>query len=211
MKKYLLIFLSFSFLLNLQAQNKEKLLIQINYGVIGNYSVRNYSENTQAPIKSFYKKNFIGAIGGIEARYNYGHKSSLGIEFSKSINKKTINYDNGRNVSFRDFTISHINYYNALDYEYRILNKKNKLALQAGIYYMRSKMQEIDVSPVGASIDERNFKNSKIEDGGILIGLNYFKKIDTNFDLGIKARITFSLAMGIIDAITLTPALKYNF
>lgn len=211
MKTYILIILLFSFILNLKAQKKEKLLIQINYGVIGNYSVRNYSENNPAPIKSFYKKNFIGAIGGIEARFNVGNKSSLGIEFSKSINKKAINYDNGRNVSFRDFNISHINYYNVLNYEYRLLSKKNNFSLQVGIYYMRSKMQEIDVSPVGAALDERNFKNSKIEDGGALIGIHYFKKIDNKFYLGIKSRATFSLAMGIMDAITLTPTLRYVF
>lgn len=195
------------------AQKKpSKFQLEFNYGLNGSFLVRNYSEYSSLPGKRFYKKNFIGTIAGIEGRLNVGKNGSLGLGFSKSINKRVINYFNGRNVGLMDFTISHTNYYNVFDYEYKLLNKKkNNIAFQLGIYYLRSKMQEIDISPDGVMLDERNFKNSKVEDGGALIGVHYFKKIDTKFDLGIKTRASISLAMGIMDAITLTPTLRYNF
>ena len=211
MKTYILIILTLSNILNLNAQKKEQLSIQISYGLIGNNSVRSYSENARPSVNSFYKKNFVGTISGIEARYNVGKNGNLGLGFFKSINKKVINYDNGRNISVRDFTIGHTNYYYLFDYENWLLKKKNNVALHLGIYYLRSKMQEIDVTPEGVVVDERKFKNSKIEDGGALIGVHYFRKIDTKFDFGIKARATFSLAIGIMDAITLTPTLRYHF
>jgi hypothetical protein len=54
-----------------------------------------------------------------------------------------------------------------------------------GLFYLRSAQQEVDVSPAGISIEERNYKNSGLEEGGTFIGLRYSRKIDTHFHLGL--------------------------
>lgn len=48
------------------AQKEEKLAIEINYGLNGNFFVRSYDELGGPPVKRFFNKNFIGSIGGLE-------------------------------------------------------------------------------------------------------------------------------------------------
>lgn len=71
--------------------------------------------------------------------------------------------------------------------------------------------QEIIASPFGVFLQERNYKNSKLEEGGAFIGLQYSKKIDTKFDLGMKAKFYYLISTGSPEAITLTPTLTYHF
>ena len=138
-------------------------------------------------------------------------KSSIGLGFSKSHNQKKINYYNGYNASMRDFNITHTNYFYALDYERSLSKKIKNLTMQLGIYYLRMKQQEITFSPSGMGADERNYDNSNLEEAGVLWGLHYFKKIDTKFDFGIKTRVYYTLSTVSMEAITITPTLRYNF
>lgn len=61
------------------------------------------------------------------------------------------------------------------------------------------------------TIEETNFKNSNSVEGGILAGIAYSKKIDTHFELGIKAKVYYLLSTSTMEAITLTPTLRYRF
>ena len=204
---FLAAFMLVSLLLNAQ----KKFSLELNYGLNGNFFVRSYPENAPWPLLEFNKKDFIGTIGGIEGRYVLNSKSSIGLGFSKSHNQKKINYYNGYNASMRDFNITHTNYFYALDYERSLSKKIKNLSMQLGIFYLRMNQQEITFSPSGMGAEERNYDNSNLEEGGVLWGLHYFKKIDTKFDFGVKTRVYYLLSTSSFEAITITPTLRYNF
>jgi hypothetical protein len=197
----------FSFFLNAQ----KKFSLEVNYGANGNFFVSDNTEYAPWPLKTFLKKNFVGTIGGIEGRYVLNSKSSIGLGFSKSHNQKTINYDNGYNARLSDFNITHTNYFYALDYERSLSKKIKNLSMQLGVYYLRMKQQELTFSPSGILAEERNYDNSNLEEAGVLFGLHYFKRIDTKFDFGVKTRIYYTLSVTSLEAITITPTLRYNF
>ena len=51
-------------------QKNSKLSIEVNYGLNGNFFVRSYDELGGPSDKEyFYKKDFLGTIGGIELKY----------------------------------------------------------------------------------------------------------------------------------------------
>ena len=190
---------------------QKKFSLEVNYGANGNFFVSDNTEYAPWPLKTFLKKNFIGTIGGIEGRYVLNSKSSIGLGFSKSHNQKKINYYNGYNASMRDFNITHTNYFYALDYERSLSKKIKNLTMQLGIYYLRMKQQELTFSPSGILAEERNYDNSNLEEGGVLWGLHYFKKIDSKFDFGVKTRVYYLISTASLEAITITPTLRYNF
>lgn len=190
---------------------QKRFSLEVNYGLNGNFFVRSYPENAPWPLLEFNKKDFIGTIGGVEGRYALNSKSSIGLGFSKSHNQKKINYYNGYNASMRDFNITHTNYFYTLDYERSLSKKIKNLTTQLGIFYLRMNQQEITFSPSGMGADERNYDNSNLEEAGVLWGLHYFKKIDTKFDFGVKTRVYYTLSTVSMEAITITPTLRYNF
>jgi hypothetical protein len=166
---------------------------------------------TMKPVKLFYKKNFIGSIGGFEVKYNLTAKSSINLAYAKSVNKREINYDNGVNATILYFNITHTNHFYQLSYEQSISKKLRNIKIHGGLFYLGMNQQEVDVSPFGVLFEERDFKHNKLEEGGVFIGFHYFKKIDTKFDLGIKGRVYYLISTSSFEAITLTPTLTYHF
>ncbi|WP_288095236.1 hypothetical protein, partial [Hydrotalea sp.] len=81
------------------------------------------------------------------------------------------------------------------------------------LFYLRSNQQEISLENYNNLINlaERNYKNNGLEEGGIFVGLGYFKPIDRHFSLGIRSRVYFLISTGTFEAVTLTPALSYHF
>lgn len=211
--KYVLLFLLF-LVQNLSSTaqvKKSKLSLEINYGLNGNFFVRDYDETAPPPVKLFYKKNFIGSIGGFEVKYNLSERSSIGLGYGKSVNKREINYNNGINASIANFNITHVNHFYQLFYETSLSKKSNNVKLQGGIFYLRMNQQEIDASPRGVSFEERDFEHNKLEEGGVFLGLHYLKKIDTKFHAGLKFRVYYLVSTSTLEAITLTPTLTYSF
>ena len=194
----------------LLAQRNARLSLEVNYGLQGNFFVRSYTEYAPGSAKALYKKNFIGTIGGLELKYKLNPFSNISLGYSKSINKREINYT-AMYVSILHFRISHINNFYQLGYE-RVFSKRNMdIKFNSGIFYLRMKQQEVDASPVGVSLEERDYKHNKPEEGGAFFGLHYSKKIDTKFELGIKSRVYYLISTNQFEAITLTPTLTYNF
>ena len=214
-----LFLLLFFFLISLFSfsQKEKKIFFEINYGVNGNFFVRNYDE-TGGPVPKtyFYNKHFIGSIAGIEIKYKLNQRSSLGIAYSRSINSRRISYNGPFNsiyLSIRDFRITHTDIFDQLYYEMNLFQKMPGLKCQLGLFYLRMNQQEVELSNFSNSIsfEERNYKNSKLEEGGAFFGVHFSKKIDTNFELGIKSRVYYLISTNEFEAITLTPSLSYNF
>lgn len=199
------------------SQKRSKVAIEVNYGLNGNFFVSNidYGRPGGPSDTKFYQKNFIGSIKGIEIKYSFTKKSRLGFGFANSINKKEINYS-GRfiGVGIRDWKITHTNNFYQLFYERDFDKQKRNFKYHAGLFYLRSNQQEIDIADNpngGVGFEQRNFENSNLEEGGLFLGFHYSKKIDTKFELGIKSRIYYLLSTSSLEAITLTPTLTYHF
>ncbi|NJL15194.1 MAG: hypothetical protein HC913_20765 [Microscillaceae bacterium] len=210
MKTILFTLCFFSGMLSLNAQNKGRFSVEINYGLCGNFFVRSYEEITSLYNKSFYNKNFIGLIGGAELKYRLGAVSNIRLGYSRSVNDREIDYSSPTLV-ITDFHIRHINHFFQLGFERSFSKKKPSLKYDVGLVYMRFNQQEVDVSVFGASFEERNFKTYRLEEGGVFVGLHYSKKIDTKFDIGIRSRLYYLISTNTFDTITLTPTLTYHF
>lgn len=199
------------------SQKKNSVALEINYGLNGNFFVSDpgYGRPGGPSNKKFYQKNFIGSIKGVEVKYCFTKKARLGFAFANSINKKEINYT-GNFIDFgiTDWKISHTNNFYQLFYERDFDKQKRHFKYHAGLFYLRSNQQEVSISDIangGVGFEERNFKNSNLEEGGVFVGFHYSKKIDTKFELGIKSRVYYLISTGTFEAVTLTPTLTYNF
>lgn len=96
-----------------------------------------YGAGSSLPVTYFYKKNFIGPIGGMELKYNFNDKSNLGIGYSKSVNKREVNFNN-QNTSISNFKISHINHFFQLLYERTFLREISGIKLQGWIILFKN-------------------------------------------------------------------------
>lgn len=218
MKAICIFLISFLISMPLFSQTKSKLSLEVNYGLNGNFFVSNadYGRPGGPSNKKFYQKNFIGSIKGVEVKYCFTKKARLGFAFANSINKKVINYT-GNFIDFGivDWKITHTNNFFQLFYERDFDKQKRNFKYHAGLFYLRSNQQEVSIGdrPVGAGVlfEERNFKNSNLEEGGVFVGFHYSKKIDTKFELGIKSRVYYLISTSTFEAVTLTPTLTYNF
>ncbi|MDP1973811.1 MAG: hypothetical protein Q8J87_12600, partial [Sediminibacterium sp.] len=174
--KYLIFLLSLSPFVAI-AQKKSKFSFEINYGLNGNFFVRSYQEQAPPfPVTEISNKNFIGTVGGIELKYNVTKRASWGFGYAKSSNQKAINYTsnvNGVVLSINDFDIKHVNHFYQLFYEREITKKLPALKSQIGLFYLRPQQQEVSISRNGFLFEQRNFKNSYLEEGGIFLGLHY--------------------------------------
>jgi hypothetical protein len=198
-------------LLETNAQKNQRFSIELNYGLNGNFFVRSYDETAPPSVKFFYKKKFVGQIGGLEIKYRLTPVSTIGLAYASSTNKREINYQNGINATILYFDISHINHFYQLVYERAFSKRNNALNFNGGIFYLRMKQQEVEVSPAGVLFEERDFRHYNLEEGGVFAGLHYSKYIDKKLELGIRSRFYFLISTGEPEAITLTPTLTYHF
>jgi hypothetical protein len=196
---------------------KSKFSLEANYGLNGNFFVRSYDElGGPNPKTYFYKKDFIGSIAGLELKFKMDSSSTLSIAYAQSINSKRVNFDGPFNsiyLQINNYSIRHINYFYQFSYEGTFNKRKNNWKYQAGLFYLRSRQQEILLENFNnlITLDERDYKHDGLEEGGIFAGLGYFKPIDRHFSLGIRSRVYFLISTGTFEAVTLTPALSYNF
>ena len=199
------------------SQKSKKIAVEIDYGLAGNFFVKaaDYGTTGGPSTSKYYKKDFIGSIHGLELKYSLNKNSILAIGFENSVNSKVINFKSTYiNSSIQDWRIYHHDIFYNLFYERNFVKSDSKLKYHVGIFYLRMTQQEIDIidRPQGGIIfEERNFKNSKLEEAGAFVGLEYAIKIDTKFYLGIRSRLYYLISTSSLEALTLTPTLTYTF
>lgn len=198
-------------------QRSHKLSLDVNYGLNGNFFVRSYDELGDPPNKTYlYKKNFLGTVGGFELKYHLNNNSSLVAGYSRSTNKGEKNYTgniNGVNVLITDFNIRHDNDFYQLAYERRFKKSIPLFKYHIGVVLATMHQQEISIENFDNQviIDERNFKNSRLQEAGIFGGFHFQKKIDSKLELGIRVRGYYLISVQTFEALTLTPTLTYTF
>lgn len=199
------------------SQSDKKFSLQINYGLNGNFFVRSYDElGGPANKKYFYKKNFIGTIGGAELNYRINNRSSLLMGYCRSVNSGRKNYAgriNGTDVIINDFNLRHINNIYQLGYGIYIDKKNKNFKIDIGVILIYDLKQTLAIENWDnyIDIDESNFKNANSVEGGTFLGLEYSKKIDTKFNIGLKAKVYYLISTNYLEAVSLTPTLTYNF
>lgn len=213
--------LSLAFLMFLQfsgnAQQQSAFSLEVNYGLNGNFFVRSYDETGGPQNKTYlYKKNFLGTIGGIELKYHFKNHSALVAGFARSTNKGEKNYAGlvgGTTLLINDFNIRHTNSFYQLAYERRFKKNKPEFSWQLGAVLASMNQQEISIENFSNQviIEERNFKNSKLQELGVFAGIQFQQKIDTKIDLGLRIRGYYLVSVQTFEAITLTPTLTYKF
>ncbi len=203
------------------AQRESKFAIEVNYGLNGNFFVRNYYEGF-LPFQEilFLKKNFIGTTGGIEFKYKAGQKSRIGVAYARSTNKSSKNFNgniDGVDVVIDEFSLKHNTDYIQFYYE-RDLSKDNSLVdYQIGLFIMNGFYQELALAEGNGfgngfvRIIQRNRKNYGMQEGGVFSAIQLSKKIDTKFIIGLKLKIFYLLSAPGIEEISLTPTLTYRF
>lgn len=201
----------------LQAQKSDKFSLELNYGLNGNFFVRSYDELGGPPNKTYlYKKKFLGTVGGIELKYHLDNISSLIAGYSRSSNKGEKNYSgniNGIDVFVSDFNLRHNNDFYQVGYERRFKKSNPVLKYHIGVVIATMHQQEISIENFDNQvlIDERNFKNSKLQEAGVFGGVHFQKKIDTKLELGLRIRAYYLVSVQTFEALTLTPTLTYTF
>ncbi|TAH07917.1 MAG: hypothetical protein EAZ12_08205 [Sphingobacteriia bacterium] len=199
--------------LQTKAQTKSRFSTEINYGIQGNYFVRSYNEIGRPDGTAFLNKNFIGTIGGAEIIYRATNMASWGLAFSKSTNTRNVSYStsiNGVSVSIGDFDLKHENRFYQLFYQRKFSKKLPSLTYEIGLFYVRFQQQEVSIGN-SVSFGQRNWKNSKLEEGGAFVGIKFEKYIDKKIALGIKSRVYYIVTADQLESITLTPTLTYHF
>jgi len=198
------------------AQQK-RLSLEVNYGIQRNFFVDDYDESPDgfSDIK-FYNKQVMGSIGGLELKYRIGKRGRLGLGYAGSSNQRAISFSgviNGVSIGIIDFNISHKNRFYQFNYEFAAGGKRSDFAVEAGLFYLRTFQQEMELSTFNRRIliEERNFNNSRLEEGGAFVGVSYMRKIDTRFRFGVRSRFYYLISTSSPEALTITPVLSYNF
>ena len=142
--------------------------------------------------------------------------SSIGLAYSRSINKGTKTFQGSIDrvlVLVEDFQLRHVNSFYQAYYERSFSQRIPFFKFHAGIIYARMNQQELVFENWDnlISIQERNFKNSYLEEAGVFGGIQYSKLIDSKFELGIKLRAYYLATANTFEAITITPTLLYRF
>ncbi len=198
-------------------QKNSNLSVEVNYGLNGNFFVRSYDElGGPSDKKYFYKKDFLGTIGGVELKYQLNESSTLNVGYARSINKGEKNYSgavNGVDVFINNFNIRHTNDFYQLAYERRFKKSNPLFNYHLGIVLANMQQQEIQLESFSNQIiiDERNFKNSRLQEAGVFGGIHLIKKIDTKFYAGLRVRAYYLVSVQTLEAIVLTPTLSYRF
>ena len=194
------------------SQESSRISLSANFGLNGSFFVRSYPEN--GPGIEFYKKNFVGTSGGAEMKYRLNKPSSITLGYMHSVNRRVVNFNgtnNGITLYIMDFTIRHIENIFYGGYERNLFKRNPEFKIQGGLYYVLLAQQDIEILFNSISIGEYNKRNAGFHELGIFLGLQYSRKIDTHFELGIQSRLFYEFTSNIFSQVTLTPTLMYHF
>lgn len=217
MKLFFIGFLILSNVSVLQSQSKTKFSLEVNYGLFGNFFVREFDElGGPANKQYFYLKDFLGTSSGISGRISVSKKSSLFLEYTRTVNAGRKNYFGqieNTGIQIDDFNIRYFNNFFQGGYSRKFQRKKSSFEIDGGLYILHWVDQSISVENFDRFIlmDERNFKNAGASEAGIFLGGSFLYKIDTKFDLGIRTRAYYTFSSAIMEGVSLTPVLRYNF
>ncbi len=201
--------------LSAQLQEQSKFSLSANFGLNGSFFSASLSDDNEPQGSlTFNEKNFIGKVGGIEGRLTLTNRSHLSFGFTHSENKKEYIYNTSVNavqVDIYYFTLRHLENIFHAGYAYQFSKRNTGFRAEIGLFYSRQIQQSIDLFSSTVRIAEAKYNPGRFNELGAFIGIQYAKRIDTKFDLGIQSRLFYEFTSNILSQITLTPTLTYHF
>lgn len=215
MKNALFFFLFGLFLSNANAQSGHpRFSISINAGANGNFVSNTFNEQSgPGGHQYFYNKRFIGSAVGLSSSLRISNKLSVLLDYSRLCNTGRKSYAgslNGVDISIRDFRLRDMEHIYAVGVAWSPLRN---FAMESGICldYMSDQQILLEAADNAVTVDERNFKNSRLTEAGMFLGIHLTKQVDTKFKIGLKVRGYYLVSSANFEAITITPTLVYTF
>lgn len=194
---------------------ESRFAIEINYGLSGNHFVTSYEENQIDGEQLLAKKDFLGSVGQLQLNYFFTNGTSLSFGYSRDNHQKERNFQdiiNGVPVIVDKFSIKHNNNIYFLKHKRHLGENFN---YHFGLFYLRPEQQEIDIwkqpLPPRVLIEERDTPNNNLNEGGLLGGIDYERKIDIKFTGGLHLTGYYVLSNGTYETTYLTGSIAYRF
>jgi hypothetical protein len=199
---------------NRRQQPSHRFSVFVSGGAAGSFFVRSYDD---VPPSSNYvvfnKKNFLGL--GQEVGLAYELRTTtlkIGVQlqqFSKRV-RYTDPLATSRNVLI-DKPILHQNliWFAGIDKNFR--RKLWTFSPGLGIYYLRPQQEEITIASGFVEDITRNYKNSRLEEGGAYAEFIAERQVGRNMFFGLKGQYFYTLSTGESESITLMPTLRIAF
>lgn len=191
-----------------EEENMRRLEFSAHYGIYGNFFVTSFDE--QQP-SSYYGKDFIGSIGGVEVVWNLkDNKQAFGLSFDQSVNlgKKNITQTSNNNlIKVENFNLKHLNKMYGIFYR---RNMGSKFTASVGFYLFSEVDQNMDLDAQNNFIMLREY--SSIE-GGFFLGSDYYFYKRSDFEIGVQFKLFsyFAISEFDIEAISLSPKIRFFF
>ncbi|RPD44213.1 hypothetical protein [Paracnuella aquatica] len=194
--------------------------IDAGYGLAGSFFVRTVTEMPpfEAPgYREFSRKKFVGNAQNISIGYRLNERYLLkgGIHYQHFTRRVQVNQMLGPVSLTIDKSIHHRDYmyYGGINRLY--LKKKAVLSGGLGLYFLASKMENIQFGSGNPSFYnnyETTLNNSpKNLEMGAFSEFSYEYKFQTKVNLGVKAQFYFTVSAMYAESVALLPFIKINF
>ena len=200
------------------ASNDKKFFLSAGYGLAGSFFVRSYQEGAPFPgYIAFFNKNFIGTAQNIAVglTLNKNYEIKIGLNFQHFTRQISLTDTTNNVIIYVDNTIHHRDYMWFASGDKSFSKEKYQLSCGLGIYYLRPKQEEVELFTGNNSAllnyVERDYNNSRLEEGGIFIEIAYEYKFQPKVNLGIKSQFYYTISAGYAESITLIPYFKILF
>jgi len=186
-----------------EEENMRRLEFSAHYGIYGNFSVTSFDE--QQP-SSYYGKDFIGSIGGVEVVWNLkDNKQAFGLSYDQSVNhgEKNINLsNNGLFVYVDQFKLRQKNKMYGIFYRRKL---GTKLAASVGFYLFSDIAQQLEATNTRVKLKERESM-----EGGFFLGTDYYFYKTSNVDIGVQLKLFtfFAISEFDLEVMGLSPKIR---
>lgn len=179
--------------------------LKADYGIQKSFMVLLSNEYADEEHDSFNRKDVFGFQKGLNAEYRISNNGFIGGGLSWATNYATHSYYSAT-IKIGDLKTRHLSRFYQLYYK-KGLFKINTLFLLAGMTLCREKMQNLSIKDNSISLYNDSFKLVP----GLLLGAEYYFARKGKFEIGISSKVYWQIFDGLLDNISLSPVVKYNF
>lgn len=184
---------------------ESKWSLKADYGMQKSFSVLENNDYADEQHDSFNRKDVFGFQKGFNVEYKIANTGFIGGGLNCATNYAIHSYFSAT-IKIDDLKTRHWSTFYQLYYK-RGLFKSNTLFLLAGMTLCREKMENLSIKDNSISLYNDSFKLVP----GILLGAEYYFARKGKFEIGISSKVYWQIFDGLLDNISLSPVVKYNF
>jgi hypothetical protein len=179
--------------------------LKADYGIQKSFMVLLSNEYADKEHDSFNRKDVFGFQKSFNVEYKLTNTGFIGGGLSCATNYAIQSYLSST-IKIDDLKTRHWSTFYQLYYK-KGLFKSNKLFLQAGMTLCREKIENLSIKNNSISLYKDYIKLVP----GILLGAEYYFAKKHNFEIGISSKVYWQIFDGLLDNISVSPVVKYNF